>query len=126
MTSSTTATSITHSSGSSQAHNASGSTVHLPVSPTGWSSRPSLDATSPRRLKHSRSQTIGNLSVASERSEGDVDWDDQDGGDSGALMQQLQEMRQRRKEMSERYEARVEYLRAKLRSAELHEKVRKK
>ncbi|KAH6913201.1 hypothetical protein BKA70DRAFT_1262187 [Coprinopsis sp. MPI-PUGE-AT-0042] len=129
MTSSTTATSVTHSSGSSQAHNASGSTVHLPVSPTGWSSsRPSLDASPPRRLKHSRSATMGSLSAPSERSEGDGDWewDDPEAGDSSALLQQLHEMRQRRKEMTERYEGRVEYLRAKLRSAELHEKVRKK
>ena len=78
---------------------------------------------------------MGSLSMASERSEGesvgvvDADWDDADldaGNDSGTLLQQLHEMRQRRREMTERYEGRLEYLRAKLRSAELHEKVRKK
>lgn len=136
MTNSTTATSIpsSNSSGSTGAHNASGSTVHLPVSPSWLSSRPSfsVDASSPRRLKHYRSETMGSLSLASERSEGEVtdaDWDDTDldaGGDSGTVLQQLHEIRQRRKEMTERYEGRLEYLRAKLRSAELHEKVRKK
>lgn len=46
--------------------------------------------------------------------------------DEGQLENEMDEIRRRREEVSRRYEGRLEYLRAKLKGAQLHEKVLKK
>lgn len=43
-----------------------------------------------------------------------------------ALEEEMTDIRRRREEVSMRYEARLEYLRAKLKGAQLHEKLMKK
>lgn len=46
--------------------------------------------------------------------------------DEAQLENEMEEIRRRREEVSGRYEARLEYLRAKLKGAQLHEKLLKK
>jgi hypothetical protein len=46
--------------------------------------------------------------------------------DEARLEDEMDEIRRRREEVSGRYEARLEYLRAKLKGAQLHEKLLKK
>jgi hypothetical protein len=46
--------------------------------------------------------------------------------DESQLENEMDDIRRRREEVSARYEARLEYLRARLKGAELHEKLLKK
>lgn len=75
------------------------------------------------KISQPPSRSIIEGSGPSERARSVVGEDDLDGADSES---EIAEMRRRREEIIERYEARVEYLRAKLKGAELHEKLLRK
>ncbi|VDB94164.1 unnamed protein product [Peniophora sp. CBMAI 1063] len=113
--------------GSSSSLNLRGSSVHLPLAPvrerdsTELPPSLSLDTThSPDALGLglSPSSSEGGLRVGARRGE--------DGEDVEAAAREIADVRRRRAEVVGRYEERLEYLRAKLKGAELHEKLLRK
>jgi len=107
-------------SGSSSSVNLTRSATHLPLAPVAeGDSRESVEGHRRHlRLDTSPSALLGSTS-ASPRKNGLID----DDGDIIALEAEMAEIRRRRAEVMARYEERLGYLRAKLKGAELHEKL---
>jgi len=107
-------------SGSSSSVNLTRSATHLPLAPVAeGDSRESIEGHKRHlRLDTSPSALLGPTS-ASPRKNGVID----DDGDIVALEAEMAEIRRRRAEVMARYEERLGYLRAKLKGAELHEKL---
>jgi len=107
-------------SGSSSSVNLTRSTNHLPLAPVAeGDSRESIEGHRRHlRLDTSSSALIG-PSPTSPRRNGFIG----DDGDITALEAEMAEIRRRRAEVMGRYEERLGYLRAKLKGAELHEKL---
>jgi hypothetical protein len=107
--------------GSSSSVNLTRSVSHLPLAPVAeGDSRESVEGhVRHLRLDTSPSILLGGPSSASSR-KNEVIGDD---GDIIALEAEMAEIRRRRAEVMGRYEERLSYLRAKLKGAELHEKL---
>ena len=106
-------------SGSSSSVNLTRSSNHLPLAPVAeGDSRESVEGHK-RHLHLDTSSALLRPGPASPRKNGGFE----DDGDIAALEVEMAEIRRRRSEVMGRYEERLGYLRAKLKGAELHEKL---
>jgi len=107
-------------SGSSSSVNLTRSTNHLPLAPVAeGDSRESVEGHKRHLHLDTSSSALLRPGPASPRKNGAFE----DDGDIAALEVEMAEIRRRRAEVMGRYEERLGYLRAKLKGAELHEKL---
>jgi len=107
-------------SGSTSSVNLTRSTNHLPLAPVAeGDSRESVEGNTRHLRLDTSSSALLRLGPASPRKNGAFEDDD----DIAALEVEMAEIRRRRAEVMARYEERLGYLRAKLKGAELHEKL---
>jgi hypothetical protein len=107
-------------SGSTSSVNLTRSTNHLPLAPVAeGDSRESVEGNERHLRLDTSSSALVRLGPASPRKAGGFEDDD----DIAALEVEMAEIRRRRAEVMARYEERLGYLRAKLKGAELHEKL---
>lgn len=104
--------------GSTSSLNLRGSTSHLPLAPVS-ETEPSSQLPPPRRIW----EDIVPKSPGGSQYSGSVRPSGSEDDDISALEAEMADIRRRRAEVTARYQARIEYLRARLKSAELREKL---